>query len=95
MKLIIIFTLLIFKTNVIFAAEFLTYLESAYKNNPTLNAERENYKAFLFQAVKAANKTLTEPIEQGPHFLTLATLPKHSLFLLIKKFFKAFKVTTQ
>jgi outer membrane protein len=45
MKLIIIFTLLIFKTNVIFAAEFLTYLESAYKNNPTLNAERENYKA--------------------------------------------------
>ena len=45
MKFIIIFTLLIFKTNVIFAAEFLTYLESAYKNNPTLNAERENYKA--------------------------------------------------
>jgi len=45
MKFIIIFTFLIFNANVIFAAEFLTYLESAYKNNPILNAERENYKA--------------------------------------------------
>jgi outer membrane protein len=45
MKLIIIFLLFVFKINVIFAAEFLTYLESAYKSNPTLNAERENYKA--------------------------------------------------
>ncbi|MDB9795821.1 TolC family protein [Pelagibacteraceae bacterium] len=27
------------------AAEFLTYLESAYKSNPVLNASRENYKA--------------------------------------------------
>ena len=45
MKFIIIFILLTFKANIIFAAEFFTYLESAYKNNPTLNAERENYKA--------------------------------------------------
>ena len=27
------------------AAEFLTYLESAYKSNPVLNAQRENYKS--------------------------------------------------
>ena len=45
MKSIIIFILFIFNTNVICAAEFLIYLETAYKNNPSLNAERENYKA--------------------------------------------------
>ena len=45
MKFIIIITLFIFNLNSAFASEFLTYLESAYKNNPTLNAERENYKA--------------------------------------------------
>ena len=45
MKFIIIFLLFVFKINVISAEEFLTYLESAYKNNPILNAERENYKA--------------------------------------------------
>ena len=45
MKFVIIFILFIFNANVIFANEFLTYLENAYKNNPTLNAERENYKA--------------------------------------------------
>ena len=44
MKFFII-TLFIFNHNSAFASEFLTYLESAYKNNPTLNAERENYKA--------------------------------------------------
>jgi len=45
MKFFIIITLFIFNLNSAFASEFLTYLESAYKNNPTLNAERENYKA--------------------------------------------------
>jgi len=45
MKFIIIFIFFIFNLNALFAAEFLTYLENAYKNNPTLNAERENYKA--------------------------------------------------
>jgi len=40
--IIIIFTL---KFNSVFASEFLIYLENAYKNNPTLNAERENLKA--------------------------------------------------
>ena len=45
MKFFIIITLFIFNHNSAFASEFLTYLESAYKNNPTLNAERENYKA--------------------------------------------------
>jgi outer membrane protein len=45
MKFLIIFTLFIFNANIIFAEEFLTYLESAYKNNPTLKAERQNYKA--------------------------------------------------
>ena len=45
MKFIIIFSILIFNTNALFATEFLTYLESAYKNNPVLNASRENYKA--------------------------------------------------
>jgi len=45
MKYVIVFILTIFSTNVISAAEFLTYLESAYKNNPVLNASRENYKA--------------------------------------------------
>ena len=30
--------------NTLYAAEFLTYLESAYKSNPVLNASRENYK---------------------------------------------------
>jgi len=45
MKFIIIFIFFIFNLNALFADEFLTYLENAYKNNPTLNAERENYKA--------------------------------------------------
>jgi outer membrane protein len=45
MKFIFIFIFFIFNANVVSTAEFLTYLESAYKNNPTLNAERENYKA--------------------------------------------------
>ncbi len=45
MKFLIIFTLFIFNTNIIFADEFLNYLENAYKNNPTLNAERQNHKA--------------------------------------------------
>jgi outer membrane protein len=45
MKLFIIIVIIIFNFNLVFASEFLTYLESAFKNNPTLNAERENYKA--------------------------------------------------
>ena len=45
MKSIIIFIIFIFNFNSVLASEFLTYLESAYKNNPTLNAERENHKA--------------------------------------------------
>ena len=45
MKSIIFFILIIFNTNLLSAAEFLTYLESAYKSNPVLNASRENYKA--------------------------------------------------
>ena len=45
MKYILAFAIIIFNTQVLFAAEFLTYLESAYKNNPILNASRENYKA--------------------------------------------------
>ena len=45
MKFFIVITIFIFNLNSVFASEFLTYLESAYKNNPTLNAERENYKA--------------------------------------------------
>jgi len=46
MKKIVIFLIFIFfNTNVLSAAEFLIYLESAYKNNPILNASRENYKA--------------------------------------------------
>ena len=45
MKLFIIIIFIIFKFNSALASEFLIYLENAYKNNPTLNAERENYKA--------------------------------------------------
>ena len=45
MKFILIFIFFIINTNLLSAAEFLTYLENAYKNNPTLNAERENYKS--------------------------------------------------
>ena len=45
MKSIIIFILITFNINALSAAEFLTYLESAYKSNPFLNASRENYKA--------------------------------------------------
>ena len=45
MKTIIFFIFIIFTTNLVSAAEFLIYLESAYKNNPVLNASRENYKA--------------------------------------------------
>ena len=45
MKFIIIFILFIFNANVVSASEFLIYLENAYKKNPNLNAERENYKA--------------------------------------------------
>jgi len=45
MKYILAFIIIIFNTNLLSAAEFLTYLESAYKNNPILNASRENYKA--------------------------------------------------
>ena len=45
MKLFTFTIIFIFNLNSVFASEFLTYLENAYKNNPTLNAERENYKA--------------------------------------------------
>ena len=45
MKFLIIFTFFILNANIIFADEFIKYLENAYKNNPTLNAERQNYKA--------------------------------------------------
>ena len=45
MKFFIIIIIFIFNFNSVVASEFLTYLESAYKNNPALNAERENYKA--------------------------------------------------
>jgi|TARA_B110000902_G_scaffold246538_1_gene301734 outer membrane protein len=45
MKFFIIILTLIFNFNSAFTYEFLTYLDSAYKNNPTLNAERKNYKA--------------------------------------------------
>ena len=45
MKFFIIITIFIFNFNSVYTSEFLTYLESAHKSNPTLNAERENYKA--------------------------------------------------
>ena len=45
MKSITLFIFIIFNTNVLYAAELLTYLENAYKSNPVLNASRENYKA--------------------------------------------------
>jgi outer membrane protein len=45
MKFFILIIIFIFNINSVFASEFLLYLENAYKNNPTLNAERENYKA--------------------------------------------------
>ena len=45
MKLLIFIIIFISNLNSVLATEFLTSLESAYKNNPTLNAERENYKA--------------------------------------------------
>ena len=41
----IFFLIIFFNLNLASASEFLNYLENAYKNNPTLNAERENYKA--------------------------------------------------
>jgi len=45
MKYIFFFIIFFFNLNLASASEFLSYLENAYKNNPTLNAERENYKA--------------------------------------------------
>jgi len=45
MKFIIIFILSILNVSTLSAAEFLTYLQSAYKSNPVLNAQRENYKS--------------------------------------------------
>jgi outer membrane protein len=45
MKFIFIFILFIANTNLLLADELLTYLESAYKSNPVLNAERENFKS--------------------------------------------------
>ncbi len=45
MKYIFFFIIFFFNLNLASASEFLNYLENAYKNNPTLNAERENYKA--------------------------------------------------
>jgi outer membrane protein len=45
MKFFTIIIVLVLNSNIVSASEFLTYLESAYKNNPILNAERENYKA--------------------------------------------------
>ena len=45
MKFFIAVLFIVFKFNSVFASEFLKYLESAYKNNPILNAERKNYQA--------------------------------------------------
>ena len=43
-KLLIIFSLLHFFTNKFFCSYFKRALLEAYKNNPELNAERENIK---------------------------------------------------
>ena len=45
MKFFIAFLVFFLNQNLVLSSEFLTYLESTYKNNPALNAERENYKA--------------------------------------------------
>ena len=45
MKFFIIFIIFVLKFNFVFSSNFLVYLESAYTKNPTLNSERENYKA--------------------------------------------------
>ena len=45
MKYFTIIIFFIFQLSSSFASEFLVYLENAHKKNPTLNAERENYKA--------------------------------------------------
>jgi len=45
MKFLIVAIIFIFNLNSTFASEFIIYLENAHKNNPTLNAERENFKA--------------------------------------------------
>ena len=45
MKVFLISLVIIFKSNFILANEFIFFVESSYKNNPKLNAERESYKA--------------------------------------------------
>tara|TARA_X000001036_G_scaffold55524_1_gene45172 strand:- start:65 stop:1357 length:1293 start_codon:yes stop_codon:yes gene_type:complete len=45
MKFFLIFLIIVFKFNNILAQELIFFLDSAYKNNPQLKAERENLKA--------------------------------------------------
>lgn len=45
MKVFLISLIIILKSNFILANELIFYVESSYKNNPRLNAERESYKA--------------------------------------------------
>ena len=45
MKFFFIFIITMFNVGELSAAELITYLESAYKSNPVLNASRENFKA--------------------------------------------------
>ncbi len=45
MKFFLIFLIIIFKLNNVLAQDLLFFLDSAYKNNPQLKAERENLKA--------------------------------------------------
>tara|TARA_B100001059_G_C17826401_1_gene581664 strand:+ start:2110 stop:3402 length:1293 start_codon:yes stop_codon:yes gene_type:complete len=45
MKVFLISLVIILKSNFILANELIFYVDSSYKNNPRLNAERESYKA--------------------------------------------------
>ena len=61
MKFFLIFLIIVFKFNNILAQELIFFLDSAYKNNPQLKAERENFDVGIlddgFQDYKIKKKS--------------------------------------
>ena len=108
MKIFTLIILIFFKINFLYSEENIEfYLESAYKNNPKLNAERKNFSAikenvnisrseFLPSVSLSSERSGVEnsnTSNQSGVAQDKTTLDKKKkLFLLIKKYLMVFKI---
>ena len=104
MKLFLLLLYFIFNFNIVYSdTDLLFYLDSAFKNNLKLNAERENLKATrqdiniskseflpsisIIGTVDDTNST-NRTNQSGTNLADTSTNTKSKKFLLIKKFFR-------